>query len=377
MVQQASSPSQQAEPPLCPRCGVIALSEHSECSLCKTPYGHPRVGAPASSDGTYWVAVRCSFQCRSCSFLSPLDELDIDGSVECGQCGMHQRFDVSAWNDALAFAHEVGDLAFPPPEGRHPHPSIWIGEDNPHTSVGYTEHFAELRQSSTYVEAGVTQHRSLFIQATPGHPVCAKCAAPLATTIGQGQTTGHCAQCGQTTHYAMPTDAHAYCKTLAGVVASNHSVDQKRARMDAVAGGPTALKCPECGAALHASRERVVQCGYCQASALIPTQARLRDADAPLVPEIWWMAFSGPSAKRHALEWPTLDDDKEAEGETTEGDAKVNKLLKKKKTLDLAPEKPGKHMSQLALSWLLPLAALAIGFAITLLLGLADAVGFL
>ena len=377
MAQPAPSAARQPGPPLCASCGVIALSEHSQCSLCKTPYGHPRTEAPTTTDGTFWVAVRCSFQCRSCSFLSPLDELDIDGSVECGQCGMHQRFDVSAWNEALAFAHEVGDLAFPPPEGRHPHPAIWIGEDNPHTAVGYTEQFAELRQSSTYVDQGVTHHRSLFIQATPGHPVCPKCAVPLQVTIGQGQTTTHCPQCNQTSQYAMPTDAHAYSKTLAAVVASNHCVDQKRARLEAVAGGPVALKCPECGASLRATRERVVQCEFCGASALIPTQARVRDANTQVVPEIWWMAFSGPSAKRRILEWPTLEDDEDDKSAEAEGDEKVKKLLaKKKKTLDLAPEKPGRHLSQLALSWLLPLAALAIGFAITLLLGLADVVGF-
>jgi hypothetical protein len=379
VVSPAAPASHQAGAPLCASCGIIALSEHSQCSLCKAPYGHPRIEAPATNDGSYWVAVRCSFQCRSCSFLSPLDELDIDGSVECGQCGMHQRFDVSAWNEALAFAHEVGDLAFPPPEGRHPHPAIWIGTDNPHTSVGYTEQFGEHRQSSTYDDQGVTMHRSLFIQATPGHPVCEQCGVPLEVTLGQGQTTTRCAKCNATAQYALPTDAQSYSEALCGVVASNHGIDQKRARLESVAGGPVALKCPECGAALSASRDRVIQCAFCGASALIPTQARLRDASATLVPEIWWMAFSGPSAKRHSLEWPTLEDPDADLMAKAEGDEAVKKLLmeKKSKTLELAPVKSGVHLPQLALAWLLPLAALALGFALTLLLGLADAVGFM
>ena len=103
--------------PICDRCGVIAPSQDGNCELCQQGFGHPRPTAPSSADGSYWVAVRCSFQCRSCHFLSPLDSLDIDGSVECAQCGMPQRFDVKAWHEALAFAHEVGDLGFPAPRG--------------------------------------------------------------------------------------------------------------------------------------------------------------------------------------------------------------------------------------------------------------------
>jgi hypothetical protein len=379
----AHSTARQPGVPICPGCGIIAPGQATGCEVCKKPFAHPRVVSPGAADGSYWVAVRCSFQCRSCSFLSPLDSLDLDGSVECGQCGMQQRFDVGAWTEALAFAHGVGDLAHPPPEGRHPHPWIWIGGDNPHLRIGYTEAFGEHRQSSTTVENGVHVHRSLFLQASPGHPVCRRCDRPLAMTIEPaGRAVTRCDGCGETATYALPPESTRYAEALCALVCQEHRVDRKQARLETVAGGPIALRCPECGGALPATRDRVVQCAYCKTASLIPARARLRDAGTTLQPEIWWLAFRGPSAERHRVEHPPAWT-KEGEAKAEEGSQPGEDQAKQKSAnliarlrgekdspLELAPQRPGVHASQLLLSWLLPLLALAIGFAITLLAGL-------
>ena len=110
-----------------------------------------------------WVAVRCSFVCNQCRFPAPLDALDADGAVDCGSCGLHQRFEVEAWREALDFAHAVGDLAGPAPEGRHPHPTLWIGSENPHARVGDTQTFDR--------RSGISAN-GLAIEVAPGHPVC-------------------------------------------------------------------------------------------------------------------------------------------------------------------------------------------------------------
>src|SRR6185295_10892156 len=120
--------------------------------------------APRHDVSGYWVAVRCSFQCRSCGFAAPLDQLDIDGAVECAYCGLRQRFEPSTWTEALEFAHAVGDLAGPEPEGRYPNPSLWIAPANPFADVGETLTFSELRQAGMEMSGGEMIPKSLFIQ---------------------------------------------------------------------------------------------------------------------------------------------------------------------------------------------------------------------
>lgn len=346
--------------PLCARCGVIAPAQLPSCPICGDDFPAPRVTVRPSPSQA-WVAVRCSFQCRSCQFLSPLDELDIDGSVECAQCGQAQRFDVEAWHEALAFAHGVGDLAFPLPEGRLSHPAVWVGDDNPHLRVGHTEVFAEHRQSSVQVIDGVTVHRSLFIEAAPGHPTCEGCRAPMEVELRSTGAEASCRQCGSRFGYQLPAGAERYCEGLAGVVADIHRSDQRRARLETTADGPVSLKCPECGGALPATRERLLKCGYCGTGSLIPAQARLRDAGQVLTPDIWWLAFRGPSKRREALEEPPAPEKKKPK-------TKLEKARAGMTDLELAQEKPGRYVPQLLLNLLLPSAALAAAVVVYLLL---------
>lgn len=359
MYRQASPhESASARTPICPRCGVIAPSQLQACPLCSHTYPHPRPLSPAG-DELSWVAVRCSFQCRSCHFLSPLDELDVDGTVECAHCMVHQRFDVGAWHEALTFAHGVGDLAFPPPEGRHPSPHVWVGGDNPHIRIGYTEVFGEHRQSTMAVHQGLTVHRSLFIQASPGYPVCNKCEGALRVSITGDRTNGRCDACGEQASYKLPAGAADYGAAIAGVVALDHRMDKPLAKLD-THGGTHTLKCGQCGGDLPVTADRVVECGYCNATNLVPTRARARDPRARVVPEIWWLAFRGPSAQRRAVESPAPA----AAGLTSYVGGETH--------LELAAKKKSLNAKQLILSILLPSLALVAGYFIMQLLGLHE-----
>lgn len=352
--QGQAEPSARQGPPICVKCGVVAPTQHPQCGLCGTAFTYPRVHAPAASDGTFWAAVRCSFQCRSCHFLSPLNGLDMDGSVECAQCGMHQRFDVEAWREALAFSHGVADLAYPPPEGRHPHPHIWIGNDNPHAQIGYTEVFGEHRQSSTSVEGAITVHRSLFIQASPGHPTCKKCGRSVTASLSGHDVETRCDSCGETAKYRLPQQATHYAPPIRGVVSNEERVDKPRARLETVAGGPVTLKCAECGGNLPATSQRVLECPYCKAACLIPSRALVRDPGEPIEPDIWWLAFTGRSDARTKIESPTLKEE-----------GALKKLAGGVKTyLVEAPKKPVRNTKQLLLALVLPSIAMLIGAGI-------------
>jgi hypothetical protein len=365
-VTKAHAPVPVPAMPLCSRCGVIAPAQSPVCLVCGEPSASSRTSVRPTA-GHAWVAVRCSFQCRSCQFLSPLDELDIDGSVECAQCGQSQRFDVDAWHEALAFAHGIGDLGFPLPEGRLSHANIWIGDDNPYLAIGHTAAFAEHRQSSMQMVDGMTVHRSLFIEAGPGHPICEGCRTPLEIEIDRSAgTRSRCDGCGTTATYRLPNGATRYCAGLLGVVADAHCGGQRRARMQSTAAGPTALQCPECGGALPATRERVLRCEYCGTASLVPAQARTRDVGQVLTPDIWWLAFAGPSNLRRALEDPPAPAPIEAE--TNDALAKL-KAKAPATSLELVAEKPGTYLPQLLLNLLLPGAALLVAIILYVLFG--------
>ncbi len=354
--------------PICGRCGVIAPREQQRCELCEQPLPAKRAAAPIGPGPLFWVAVRCRFQCRSCGFLSPLDALDLDGSVECAQCGLRQHFHVPSWTEALGFAHAVGDLAFPPPEGRHPHPAVWIGEDNPHAEVGLRQAFAEHRQSGTEVAQGVTVTRSLLMEAAPGHPVCLQCAKPLELRQDQAGRAihSHCPECDEQASYALPQGATKLYSPLGAVVGAEHRTDKPRARLETTAGGPTALKCPNCGAALPAGRDRLIACSFCKTASWIPAQAVVRESGETPEPTVFWLGFVGPSPRRIELQQGAAWQPPPAP--ILKKGGKLGKLgAAAHGPLEQAPKRPGVHGAQLALSLLLPLLALGLAFAVTLL----------
>jgi len=288
----------------CAACGVLARRTGSVCDACDAPLVPTALlPTPGDTHDTYWVAVRFSVQCRSCSFAAPLDHLAVEGSIDCAQCGVRQRFDTDSWGEALAFAHAVGDLAGPDPEGRAPHPGIWIGGDNPHQNLGQSETFGVFRQTGMHSVDGLEIPRSLRIEAAPGQPTCRACHVALKTTVtGEGRVETVCPRCQTTATYVLPkgatsVTAHA---ALLGVISDEHRTDRPRAQ-ESSSGDARALSCPSCGGPLKlAPHDRLAHCEFCKTTCVIPARALVRDGQVPK-PALWWQLFSGLSAKRREL----------------------------------------------------------------------------
>lgn len=279
---------------VCRFCGVVAPARGTACAVCKRPLADVRVEVPAPGPDTYWVAVRCGFTCNSCKFLAPLDSLDADGAVECAHCGLRQRFEVDSWGSALAMAHAVGDLAGPAPEGRNPHPTLWIGSENPYAAIGDTTTF-ERRESG-----------ALAIEASPGAPVCRACHVPVHVSVtGAGAVSTRCPRCSATATYATEDAARNLHGQLVAVIADEHRSDRLRATATATQAGVVALKCPACGAPLGVPDSGgIATCTFCKAACIVPTRVRTRVRNETPEPDIWWILFQGRSKKRAELEAP-------------------------------------------------------------------------
>jgi hypothetical protein len=348
--------------PVCRRCGVITPTGGTICAVCRQPLDQVRVAAPPEEG--IWVAVRCTFTCNSCKFAAPLDGLLADGAVECACCGLRQRFEVDAWREALDFAHAVGDLGWPPPEGRHPHPTLWVGSENPYLTVGGTLAFASVDGISS---SGVA------VDAAPGHPVCGACHVPLTTQVtAPGVLTTQCPRCGDRAAYAVGDEARRLSGSLVAAVAHEHRTDRPRARTLATQSGVVALTCPGCGAPLSlTSGGRLQVCAFCRVACIVPARSlALRGQDTPK-PEVWWVLFQGASRKRRELEAPT-------EGTSGTTATAALALLKPGPRgapigdapgVYEAPEVRGTYWPQLALTLLAGSVAVLLGFVLYAVLG--------
>jgi hypothetical protein len=343
---------------VCRRCGVVAPTRASECDVCRGALAETRAQVPAQRADLVWVAVRCSFTCNSCRFQAPLDGLDADGAVECAHCGLRQRFEVNAWTAALEHAHAVGDLAGPWPEGRSPHPALWIGAENPYSHVGTT---------TTFVSLSGVSGSALQIDAAPGHPVCRKCAVPLVATVtAPGVVATSCPGCGEQAAYGVPNEARALCPTLVAAVSDDHRTDRPRARQAPTPAGAVALSCPSCGGPLSVQgSDRLQTCSFCKASCIIPLRVFSQARNETPAPEIWWVLLAGVSTKRGVLEAPTV--------ETTGGAKKAVSLLKpshgpttigSEPGVYEAPEPPGVNWPQVLLTLVAGAVTLAIGYLV-------------
>jgi hypothetical protein len=340
---------------ICRPCGVVAPLQGHACEVCKQPLERVRGPAPAQPLDHTWVAVRCGFTCNSCRFLAPLDSLDADGAVECAHCGLRQRFEVELWKAGLEFAHGVGDLAGPAPEGRNPHPVIWIGSENPHVPTGTTRTF----EHGTF--------GTLAVDAAPGHPVCGRCREPLALSPRTGAVDTMCPRCGdRATHTVSPAVVGLY-PNLVAVVSEEHRSDRPKAKATATAAGVVALSCPSCGAPLELTEAGTVHsCRYCRASCIVPHQSVARALHRTPEPAVWWLFFQGLSEeRRRLLATPTPDDAGPA--------ATAKKLLHLARAkapvgeapgVYEAPERPGINLLQWAVTCGLAGIALLIGLLI-------------
>jgi hypothetical protein len=346
---------------ICRQCGVVAPIEAQACEVCRQPLDQVRVAAPAQPVDHVWVAVRCGFTCNSCRFLAPLDSLDADGAVECAHCGLRQRFDVERWQPALEFAHSVGDLAGPAPEGRNPHPVLWIGSENPHATTGIVRAF----EQSTF--------GALAIDAAPGHPVCGRCREPLAVAPRPGAVDTQCSRCGDRATHTVASAAVALYSSLVAVVSEEHRSDRPKAKAQATAAGVVALSCPSCGAPLELTETGTVHtCRYCRASCVVPHQSVARALRRTPEPAVWWLYFQGLSPERRGLVAAPGQESDSGPG------AAAKKLLQlaraRLKTVGPgpgvyeAPEQPGFNKLQFLVTVGLGTAALLIGL---LLAGIA------
>ena len=332
---------------LCATCGVVAPTLGTSCLVCKRAFDVPRRSVTLDGD-TYWVALRCTYTCRACAFPSPLEGIELDAGVNCVQCGAFQRFDKSGWDGALAFAHEVGDLAGPAPEGRFPHPFLWIGDDNPHRDVGVTQTFAER-------DTGGIQ-----IQATPGYPTCSRCPVLLELRREGGATIARCPSCREEGRYEVPAEALGFCGALRAVVAHEQRTDLQSVRAEQTQAGLVALLCPRCGANVRPSGEETIECQYCKAFAFLPARMRTRDSSQIVLAPIFWVALQGPSERRGELlrlQAPQLN----AKAVKSKAKSLLTRGLSALPGIDLAAPTPGPDVRQLALTMVLTALALALG----------------
>lgn len=344
---------------ICRTCGVIAPAEGTTCEVCQKPLSEVRVQVQPQAADLYWVAVKCGFTCNQCKFLAPLDGLDVDGAVDCAHCGLRQRFEVSAWKDSLAFAHAVGDLAGPDPEGRTPHPAVWIGDENDYASVGVKRTFVQIDG----------ENRTVEIHATPGHPVCKRCRVPLSVTgTGPGAVTTRCPTCNDEARYNLTDAGRNIYPTLVAAIADEHRTDRPRAQPMSTQAGIAAIKCPGCGAPLQLQgSDKVQTCSYCKTSCFVAGKNMAQFLHKTPEPEVWWVLFRGPSEKRATLTAPAVDVHAAADGK------KLMALLKPGAQTDTigdkpgvyeAPERPGTNWPQVLLTVALGSIAVLIGYFI-------------
>lgn len=326
---------------------MIAPRDGDNCSVCDGSLDH-RLDDPDGGSDRHWVALRCHFQCRSCGHLSPLNGLDVDGSVLCQHCGLDQVFDVDSWQEGIAHAHAVGDLAGPGPEGRFPHPMIAIADANPFRRIGLDRTSAELSQGGMIISGGVTVTRSLQVDASPGRPLCHRCQVVLDSQVDGQQLTTSCPSCHNQAHYELPRRAAGTHEGLLGVLSKDQRGDHLQVvfKQDA-SGGAILLGCPSCGANLTAAQEgRIVTCQFCQAVVRIPDKLLMRALQRPPVTEIWWLLFEGPSPRRRQLELGVEDDDADDD--------------MRRRPIDKPPQVQGPMVFRLALGVLIPLAFLIV-----------------
>jgi hypothetical protein len=335
--------------PICASCGVLATTRET-CESC----GHAMVRARSPAEGPLvWAAVRASFPCRSCGFAFPLEGPIVSDGVDCGQCGTFQRFDKSAWREALGGAHTVADLGGPNPEGRFPNRDIWIGDVNTYAKLGTsTTTFATLHSNDVAIET------------CPGFPVCRACKRPLDVAIEAQVTTATCAGCGAHARYPMPAPLSALVPKAVGLVADLQHEGRVEAEVRAGEAGVAVLTCPQCGAALTPGDGATIVCAYCHAAAFIPARARPRGTNRTVPPILFFVAFEGPSFARRQLETPRPP--------TAVVVAMVKAVfvrgLSPLPGIELAPVRPGFDVKQLALTVSLSALALGVGYLILLLI---------
>lgn len=273
---------------LCPGCGRVAPSQGaSTCEACGHDLSRP-IRDPGGDRGPVFVAVRAEVKCRSCGLHFPLEHLETDGEIRCERCGLLQAFDPAEQVAPLTFAHSVGDLAGPGPEGRYRHARVSLVDDNPYASVG-------LRRAVVPWPGAEPR-----FDVSPGHPVCDRCEVPLHVQIRAEGVAITCPRCQEQGRYPPLSRRAPRIPGLVAVLAEEDRGDRMEANVSGE--GLISMTCPQCGGNLPAqSRGSQIRCPYCNAVSRIPVRHRGTEGERR-EPETWWVAFDGPSEQRRELE---------------------------------------------------------------------------
>lgn len=295
---------------ICHGCGAIAPTERQGCSICGLAFTRLEERAPERPDGAYWAQLRTELTCRQCGSKSPVDEPELEGTVTCAACHTVQAFDTSVWEEALAHAHAVADLAGPSPEGRAGGSSSIAGR-NPFLTIGISNTTSTLELTGMTISGGVMRTRNLSVSASPGHPLCGVCHTPVEAQLDTRSSRGgpatistRCPTCGDRAAYAMPHGLTALHAGLVLTLADDQRTDRPEARVNATSAGMVAaLHCPSCGGAIDVQvGERGATCPFCKTACRIPQRTLLSLKKQNEKPRPWWALFRGPSPKRRELE---------------------------------------------------------------------------
>ncbi len=275
---------------VCARCGTLPHGD--ACPACAAPAR--LVDAPPDDDGGYWVRVEAALRCDRCKLLTPVDGVDVGERYRCAHCDYEQDVLVDSFAEGLREAHGVGDLAWPPPDGRHPDPDCPLPDDLPQrVAIGGPA------AALLWADGGVR------MTVRVGCPLCARCAAPLRAHTAAGKTLVRCDACGARDVYTLP-ERHA--ETLAGAL-----LEAWRARdADEPAPRPVTvvregarvltLRCPQCGGALDAPDSARVVCPYCATVCAVEAPLQRHFAEREVATAPLWLRFKGPSPARLALQ---------------------------------------------------------------------------
>ena len=264
---------------LCASCGVVRLDRATSCAHCKAAHPSTALTLPRPED-RFWVCLECTFQCRMCGFVVPLNHLDMDGGVSCARCGLEQAFEVRGWVDALRSAHAVGELS-----------GAKAG------TVDVDPEIAKVLATRTSITLEVPGANAFRATSSPGHPLCESCHAPVDVAPGtDGRVTVSCKACGASAVYVVPAAARKMTKgALEAVIAVEHRADRAAVKVEQTPGA-IAVGCPSCNAPLQASdASKFVTCSYCNTVSRIPDHTWFQMSGKDPVSESMWLLFRGPS----------------------------------------------------------------------------------
>ncbi|MBX3234111.1 MAG: hypothetical protein KIT84_06370 [Labilithrix sp.] len=248
------------------------------CNVCKATFAEDGTVPIPDDPELYWTSVRCTFQCRACGHLSPLDHLDMDGSVECLRCGLDQAFDVGSWREGLEHARTLGLASA-------------RAATSQYSAIGETHTAAEHQQGGLVIGGGQLTQLSLRVNAAPGTPLCPECRAPFVASFdATGAMTVRCHACSTSMTTKLPAPGKSMCPELRGVLAEAQVEGRREARVKG--GEALAVLCPTCDAPLAVTGASInVTCTYCRTPSRIPRKRMFELGHAAPTPTVWWLAF--------------------------------------------------------------------------------------